>query len=576
MIFTGADRLGVAGLRDLPGLRVGVEREGLPFQLLQAHPDIITTPVPDLTQGFALLAKGQVDAVIADRWVGAYLLARDRIGGVRMVREPVARSESAIAVRKGDTNSSVDINAGMTTLRRSGEYEAILDRWRPKEVVFTTREQLRRQAWVTAGIFALLLAALGSVVLLVREIRRRRHIETALRESEARFHLALNNSPVLVAMQDADLVYRWAFNTRTRQSEEVLGKTDADLFAREDMPSILEAKRRVLEDGEVVRHALWLTSNGQCVFLDCNYEPVRDSAGKIIGIGIAAVNLTAQKRAEEALRESEARFRAAFEQGAIAMSIATLDGRLLKVNPAYCTLFGYSEEELTSGSFYTITLPDDLAVNRAGIARIVNGEAFSFRMEKRYIHKDGSLIWGDMSTVAERDADGRPHYSVTHILDITERKQAEKALQASLHEKEVLLKEIHHRVKNNMQVISSLVSLQADTLDNPALQPLFNDLRDRVRTMALVHEKLYQSESLANMDFAEYTRSLLNYLWRAHGDATANVRLTLDVQPVSLSMEQAVPCGLLLNELVTNALKHAFRDRDDGELTRGAACRPGG
>ncbi len=326
----------------------------------------------------------------------------------------------------------------------------------------------------------------------------------------------------------------------------------------------------------MVRHALWLTSNGQCVFLDCNYEPVRDSAGKIIGIGIAAVNLTAQKRAEEALRESEARFRAAFEQGAIAMSIATLDGRLLKVNPAYCTLFGYSEEELTSGSFYTITLPDDLAVNRAGIARIVNGEAFSFRMEKRYIHKDGSLIWGDMSTVAERDADGRPHYFVTHILDITERKQAEKALQASLREKEVLLKEIHHRVKNNMQVISSLVSLQSDTLDDPALRALFNDLRDRVRTMALVHEKLYQSESLAEVDFAEYTQSLLSYLWRAHGDATAAVRLHLDVQPVSISIEQAVPCGLLLNELVTNALKHAFRDRTDGELTVALHAAPEG
>ena len=125
-----------------------------------------------------------------------------------------------------------------------------------------------------------------------------------------------------------------------------------------------------------------------------------------------------------------------------------------------------------------------------------------------------------------------------YCIDITERKRAEEALQASLHEKEVLLKEIHHRVKNNMQVISSLVSLQADTLDNPALRPQFNDLRDRVRTMALVHEKLYQSDSLARVDFAEYTRSLLNYLWRAHGDATANARLTLDVQPVSLRWRQ--------------------------------------
>ena len=126
MIFTGADRLGVAGLRDLRGLRVGVERKGLPIQLLQANPDIITTPVADLAQGFALLAKGEVDAVIADRWVGAYLLARDGIGGVRMVREPVAHSESAIAVRKGDTRLLADINASMATLRRSGEYAAIL------------------------------------------------------------------------------------------------------------------------------------------------------------------------------------------------------------------------------------------------------------------------------------------------------------------------------------------------------------------------------------------------------------------------------------------------------------------
>ena len=107
------------------------------------------------------------------------------------------------------------------------------------------------------------------------------------------------------------------------------------------------------------------------------------------------------------------------------------------------------------------------------------------------------------------------------VYGATGRKRAEEALRASLHEKDVLLKEIHHRVKNNMQVISSLVSLQSDTLDDPALRPLFNDLSYRVRAMALVHEKLYQSESLAAVDFAEYTQSLLTYLWRAHGDAAA-------------------------------------------------------
>jgi PAS domain S-box-containing protein len=145
--------------------------------------------------------------------------------------------------------------------------------------------------------------------------------------------------------------------------------------------------------------------------------------------------------------------------------------------------------------------------------------------------------------------------------------ESEQRLKLSLREKEVMFKEIHHRVKNNLQVIASLVDLQTNTLDDPGLRGLFQDVRDRVRSMALVHEKLYQSESLAAVDFADYTRSLLNFLARAHGNSETTVGLKLDLQPVSLSVETAVPCGLVLNELVTNALKHAFRGRAKGEIT---------
>jgi two-component sensor histidine kinase len=152
-------------------------------------------------------------------------------------------------------------------------------------------------------------------------------------------------------------------------------------------------------------------------------------------------------------------------------------------------------------------------------------------------------------------------------LDITERKRAEKALKVSLHEKEVLLKEIHHRVKNNMQVISSLVSLQADGSKDETVREVLKDVTYRIRSMALVHEKLYQSADLAHIDFAEYSRSLMNYLWRAHGAVAANIRLTLNLAPVSLPVDTAVPCGLILNELGGNALKHAFRGRSEGEVT---------
>ena len=147
------------------------------------------------------------------------------------------------------------------------------------------------------------------------------------------------------------------------------------------------------------------------------------------------------------------------------------------------------------------------------------------------------------------------------------RKQAEYELKASLHEKEVLLKEIHHRVKNNLQVISSLVSLQANGTRDEMVREVLKDVTFRVRSMALVHEKLYQSADLASIDFAEYVRSLLNYLWRAHGNAAANVRLTLELSQVQLPVDTAVPCGLILNELAGNTLKHAFRGRSEGEVT---------
>jgi two-component sensor histidine kinase len=131
----------------------------------------------------------------------------------------------------------------------------------------------------------------------------------------------------------------------------------------------------------------------------------------------------------------------------------------------------------------------------------------------------------------------------------------------------MLLKDVHHRVKNNLQVISSLVSLQADGVNDPKMRRLFGDVRDRVRTMALVHERLYQSGSLAEVDFAEYAKSLLRALWRSHGSISENVRLRLELDPLKLSAEPATLCGLILTELASNALKHAFNDRADGVLT---------
>ena len=145
-------------------------------------------------------------------------------------------------------------------------------------------------------------------------------------------------------------------------------------------------------------------------------------------------------------------------------------------------------------------------------------------------------------------------------------RESEERIRASLTEKEILLKEIHHRVKNNMQVISSLVDLQADEVKDETMRGVFKDVKFRVRSMAMVHEKLYQSNDFARVEFADYVRSLLSYLWRAQSSAIPGVELKMHLAPVLLPVNEAVPCGLILNELFTNALKHAFVDRTCGKL----------
>ena len=285
--------------------------------------------------------------------------------------------------------------------------------------------------------------------------------------------------------------------------------------------------------------------------------------------GLVALTLELEQRVDErtaALRESERRYATLFNtliEGFCIVEVLfdaddrAIDYRFLEVNPAFETLTGLRNAR---GKLMRELAPAHEAHWFEIYGKVaLTGEPACFVNEAKALNR-----WYDVSAYK---VGGRASRKVAILFnDITECKRAEERLRASLLEKDVLLKEIHHRVKNNLQVISSLVDLQADALKKPALRTVFADLRDRVRSLALVHEKLYQSESHARVDLAGYARSLLNHLWRAHASASGGVRLKLDLQPVTLRMEAAVPFGLTLNELATNALKHAFRGRSAGEI----------
>lgn len=152
------------------------------------------------------------------------------------------------------------------------------------------------------------------------------------------------------------------------------------------------------------------------------------------------------------------------------------------------------------------------------------------------------------------------------IRDITERKRAEEVMQSSLREKEVLLKEIHHRVKNNLQVTSSLLKLQSDCITDSQAREMFLDGHNRIRSMALVHEKLYQSSDLSRINFADYVKSLAALLFRSYAIDVSQISLQVEDNDIFLSVESAVPCGLIVNELLSNCLKHAFPGRRSGNI----------
>ena len=150
--------------------------------------------------------------------------------------------------------------------------------------------------------------------------------------------------------------------------------------------------------------------------------------------------------------------------------------------------------------------------------------------------------------------------------NISQRKLAEAQLRASLEEKELLLKEVHHRVKNNLQVISSLLNLQARELGDPEIARLFRESQGRIRSMALIHEQLYRSSDLARIDFAAYVESLVGHLQQGLSHKAAPVKFQLEVRPLPLPLDLAIPCGMIVNELVSNALEHAFPDGRAGEI----------
>ena len=272
------------------------------------------------------------------------------------------------------------------------------------------------------------------------------------------------------------------------------------------------------------------------------------------------------EQAEVALWESEEKYRALAENAMDGIYIINPDG-FEYVNPAFEKIFGYKAQEVCHKdfNFFDLIYPEDRKLIAEREEARKKGKKLPPLYLFRVLTKGGKIKHVEVNTIS---LPGKKVRILGILRDITERMQAEKQLKASLREKEVLLKEIHHRVKNNMQVISSLLNLQSSRVKDKNIYEMFKKSRDRIRSMALIHEKLYQSKDFARIDLSRYIQSLAVHLFHSYSIDSNVVKLKTEMEDIFLDINTAIPCGLIISELISNSLKHAFPELSSRKTKR--------
>ena len=243
--------------------------------------------------------------------------------------------------------------------------------------------------------------------------------------------------------------------------------------------------------------------------------------------------------------------------------------QILLFNQGAEKIFCYSAEEVL-GKNLSMLLPETFrSVHTSHVQNFGKSGVISRRMQERSEisgQRKNGVTFPAEANISQLEIEGRHIYTAI-LQDVSEQKLIENKLRESLKEKEILLQEVNHRVKNNLQVILSLFALQGESTDDPERIAMLSEIRLRIQSMAMIHEKIYKSERLGQINFHQYVKDLTTEIFHTYSTSSGSVRLNLEVAPVSLEINRAVPFALILNELTSNALKYAFTAKEKGNLS---------
>jgi PAS domain S-box-containing protein len=350
----------------------------------------------------------------------------------------------------------------------------------------------------------------------------------------------------------------------------LIGKTDFDYceFRKLDMTVAARRRTKFLEcvsNKEIIEiEEKFISHNGEVKYSLKRFKPIiiENEVRYVIGFGM---DITDIKLYENSLAESESRYRDLFESSLDLIQSVDTTGRILFWNQAWLDQLGYDAEELSVLNIFNLIAPEDQNHCQAIFQRVLEGTSQN-GVRVGFVSKSGKVIQLE-GNVVPRIEEGKVVATHAFFRNITERLEKEQLIQQSLAEKESLLGEIHHRVKNNLTVVYSLLELQSMKESNEKILRVFKESQTRIKAMALVHEKLYRSTSFSRIELTNYLQDLVTFIVKAMDSTHMNVQVQISGQEVFLDIRDAVPCGLMMNEIVTNSVKYAFAGVVDPKIT---------
>lgn len=389
------------------------------------------------------------------------------------------------------------------------------------------------------------------------------------KETDSGARLIFDNvgTPAFVARQDSTITIvngefeRLCACTR----EDVEGKRSWHEFVLpDDVPRAEEYFRQILSQPQEAprRHDLKIASkDGSHKEMRLTVTPVPGTDAMVFSL----VDIRERRWAEQAWQESEKKYRSLVEGVQEGIWILDPDGSTTFANESMAKLLHYQPDEMTGKRFFLFMHVQHAEAMGQRWERCKQGIKEEYDAE--FATKEGRPVLVRVSSIPMIDDTGAFTGALFAVSDISERKAIEEKAQASIREKDVFLREIYHRVQNNLQVVSSLLYLQSKNVTDPQMLTILLESQERIRSIALIHDQLYRSEDLSHVNFRDYLNTLTTNLFQTYGTETARVKLNFDIDTrVSLTVEKAIPCGLIVNELVSNSLRHAFAGRTGGTI----------